>query len=159
VEIRARMYEHEDGRWTAWSERFAGTVTAASRSECVAALRAGLEATDPVDLVIEVVPRLAGVAEAADLMGWDKRRVATYADRGSFPAPVQSLRSGRVWLRSDIEAFAEAWRARLAERAVHRARRPARTSADAEQPQPTARYTSPADQPKRQETEGGHRWA
>jgi hypothetical protein len=69
-------------------------------------------------LVVEVVPLLAGVAEAAQVMGWDKRRVITYIDRGSFPAPVQSLASGRVWLRSDIERFARDWRARQAARAT-----------------------------------------
>jgi hypothetical protein len=65
---------------------------------------------------MEVLPLLAGVAEAAQVMGWDKRRVITYIDRGSFPAPVQSLASGRVWLRSDVERFALEWRTRQAAR-------------------------------------------
>ena len=69
-------------------------------------------AGEPNTLVVEVLPLLAGVAEAAQVMGWDKRRVITYIDRGSFPAPAQSLASGRVWLRSDIERFARDWRAR-----------------------------------------------
>jgi hypothetical protein len=62
---------------------------------------------------------LAGVAEAAQIMGWDKRRVITYIDRGRFPQPVQGLASGRVWLRSDVERFAREWRARQ-ERRKHR---------------------------------------
>ncbi len=62
--------------------------------------------------MVEVVPVLAGVAEAAEVMGWDKRRVVTYIDRGRFPEPVQSLASGRVWLRADVEAFATEWWAR-----------------------------------------------
>jgi hypothetical protein len=65
-----------------------------------------------VTLIVEVVPRLAGVAEAAQVMGWDKRRVVTYIDRGRFPEPIQSLASGRVWVRKDVEEFAQAWRAR-----------------------------------------------
>jgi hypothetical protein len=52
------------------------------------------------------------VAEAAEVMGWDKRRVITYIDRGTFPQPLQALASGRVWVRTDVEAFAETWRAR-----------------------------------------------
>jgi SAM-dependent methyltransferase len=69
---------------------------------------------------------LVGVAEAAAMLGWDKRRVATYIRRGSFPEPLASLASGRVWDRADIEAFGEAFRAR------QRARRsgPRRRSSD-----------------------------
>jgi len=52
------------------------------------------------------------VAEAAEIMGWDKRRVITYIDRGSFPEPITSLASGRIWLREDVEAYAADWRAR-----------------------------------------------
>ena len=51
-------------------------------------------------------------------MGWDKRRVVTYMDRGSFPEPITSLASGRIWLREDVEAFAIEWRARQAGRRV-----------------------------------------
>jgi SAM-dependent methyltransferase len=64
---------------------------------------------------------LVGVAEAAAILGWDKRRVATYIRRGSFPEPLASLASGRVWDRGDIEAFAAAFRARRAARAARRA--------------------------------------
>lgn len=64
--------------------------------------------------MIEVTPALAGVAEAAAILGWDKRRVMTYVSRGSFPRPIASLASGRVWRRDDVEAFARAWHARRA---------------------------------------------
>jgi predicted DNA-binding transcriptional regulator AlpA len=67
---------------------------------------------EPVTVIVEVIPALAGVAEAADVMGWDKRRVITYIDRGRFPAPIQALASGRVWVRSEVEEYAAAWRAR-----------------------------------------------
>jgi hypothetical protein len=59
-----------------------------------------------------VTPRLVGVAEAADVLGWDKRRVSTYVKRGSFPEPVEELAGGRVWALDDVLAFAEAFRAR-----------------------------------------------
>ncbi len=51
-------------------------------------------------------PALVGVAEAARLLGWDKRRVATYVVRGSFPKPVAELAGGRVWRLEDVLAFA-----------------------------------------------------
>ncbi len=78
-------------------------VTAPTRERCLAALRRYV-GPDAV-LTIEVTPVLAGVAEAAAILGWDRRRVITYVDRGSFPEPVAHLASGRVWRREDIEAF------------------------------------------------------
>lgn len=48
---------------------------------------------------------LVGVKEAAAILGWDKRRISVYRKRGSFPAPIQELASGPVWLRSQIEAY------------------------------------------------------
>jgi SAM-dependent methyltransferase len=64
--------------------------------------------------------RLVGVAEAAVILGWDKRRVATYVRRGSFPEPLASLASGRVWDEGDIRAFAAAFRARQRSRSARR---------------------------------------
>jgi predicted DNA-binding transcriptional regulator AlpA len=84
-------------------------VTGTSRSACLAELR---KATgDDVDLTIDVIPAVVGVAEAAEIMGWDKRRVITYIDRGSFPEPITTLASGRIWLREDVEEYAAQWRA------------------------------------------------
>ena len=85
-------------------------VTGTSERACLDELRT--LTGDEVALTVEVVPRLVGVAEAAEIMGWDKRRVVTYLDRGSFPEPLTSLASGRIWLRKDVERFAEEWQAR-----------------------------------------------
>jgi len=118
------MAQTDDGRWTASADtdrpvRASGT----SRERCLASLRRAVERSlpsprrdEPITLVVETLPLLAGVAEAADVMGWDKRRVVTYIDRGSFPEPVQSLASGRIWRRSDVEAFRNEWSARRARR-------------------------------------------
>lgn len=90
-------------------------ASAASGDRCLAGLKRSLQraglGSPGVTLVVEVLPILAGVAEAAEIMGWDKRRVITYIDRGRFPEPVQSLASGRVWLRADVERFAAEWKA------------------------------------------------
>ena len=85
-------------------------VTGTSKLGCLDELRKAVG--DDVVLTVEIVPPLAGVAEAAEIMGWDKRRVITYIDRGHFPEPVASLAGGRVWLREDVEAYAAAWRER-----------------------------------------------
>ena len=98
-------------------------VTGVSRHECYQQLRDTI-GDDDVALTVEVIPTIAGVAEAAEIMGWDKRRVVTYIDRGSFPEPITTLASGRIWLREDVESYAEAWRARQAQRSSAPTRRP-----------------------------------
>ena len=127
VEIRAWMRQR-DGRWVAGIDGDPSVrASGASRERCLQGLRRALErkqagqstasAThEPLTLVVEVFPVLAGVAEAAEVMGWDKRRVITYIDRGRFPEPLQSLASGRVWLRADVERYATDWRSRRAGR-------------------------------------------
>jgi hypothetical protein len=114
-EVRARMWE-TGGRFYAHILDASAyiEVTGVSRRECVEQLRGTIG--DDVDLTIEVVPSVVGVAEAAEIMGWDKRRVVTYIDRGSFPEPLTALASWRIWLREDVQAFADEWRARHAAR-------------------------------------------
>ncbi|HYJ60828.1 MAG TPA: hypothetical protein VE032_05110 [Actinomycetota bacterium] len=109
--VHARMWE-AGGRWYAHvldAPMFV-EVTGTSKRSCLEELRtlAGPDAA----VTVEVVPTLAGVAEAAEIMGWDKRRVVTYIDRGHFPEPIASLAGGRVWLREDVEAYARDWRER-----------------------------------------------
>ena len=110
-DVRVRMWE-TGGRWYAHildAPAFI-EVTGTSRERCLVELRK--VTGDDASLIIDVVPQIVGVAEAAEIMAWDKRRVVTYLDRGQFPEPLTSLASGRVWLREDIEMFAEDWRAR-----------------------------------------------
>ncbi len=87
-----------------WVGRLGGReVRSGSRGGCERGLRrlAGGGAL----VVVEVTPELVGVSEAASLLRWDRRRIATYVERGAFPEPVASLASGRVWRREDVEAF------------------------------------------------------
>ncbi len=112
-DVRARASE-VDGRWSGRLLPEGRALSAPTRERILARLRD--EAGGDADLIVEVEPALVGVAEAAALLGWDKRRVATYAERGSFPEPVASLASGRVWRRDDVEAFARAFRRRRARR-------------------------------------------
>jgi hypothetical protein len=51
---------------------------------------------------------LVGLREAAEILNWDPRKVATYRARGSFPRPVAELAAGPVWLRSQIEIYKQA---------------------------------------------------
>jgi hypothetical protein len=110
---RATMWLRDE-RWIGLLASPTIEVEDDTREGCLARLRdaAGESAT----LTVEVLPALAGVAEAAQIMGWDKRRVITYIRRGSFPEPFATLASGRVWRREDVEAFALAWREQHARR-------------------------------------------
>ena len=110
---QVRMWE-TGGRWFAriLDAPLYVEVTGVTRERCLAELRK--VTGDDTVLTVEIVPALVGVAEAAEIMGWDKRRVITYVDRGSFPEPLTSLAMGRVWLREDVEAFEREWHARVA---------------------------------------------
>ena len=127
VEITVSLRQEEDGRWVGVvpdGQEVPGLLSkGATREDCFEKVRRSLErsiseqGTDgPLTFLVEVTPRLAGVAEAAEVMGWDKRRVVTYISRGRFPEPLQALASGRVWARSTLEEFARDWRARQGER-------------------------------------------
>jgi hypothetical protein len=101
ADVRGSL-RREGGGWTG---RLGGRqVRARTRAGCVSALRR--LAGDRVALVVDESPDLVGVSEAASILGWDRRRVATYVRRGAFPEPVAALASGRVWRRDDVEAFA-----------------------------------------------------
>jgi hypothetical protein len=125
------MRQEDDGRWRAVAEGHPIEVTGKDVRECVrkvhqAALSlmpaVSWEAGPPV-VFVEVLPKLVGVAEAASLMGWDKRRVATYVKRGTFPEPLAELAGGRVWAREDVMAFRDAFKARQRARGRTQARR------------------------------------
>jgi predicted DNA-binding transcriptional regulator AlpA len=112
AEVRAFMWR-EGTRWKGRVEGRDGLISAASQRACMDKLRAmaGSRATLTVQ-VMPPLPALVGVAEAAQILGWDKRRVFTYISRGQFPEPVAMLASGRVWRREDVEAFAREKRKR-----------------------------------------------
>ena len=110
AQVRVSMRQDPDGRWRASSPDGRGTASTQSRESCLRSVRQ--QAAGRTLVLVEVWPRLVGVAEAAELLGWDKRRVITYVDRGAFPAPLASLAGGRVWALDDVRAFARDFRAR-----------------------------------------------
>lgn len=53
---------------------------------------------------------LAGVAEAAELLGVSRQRIAEIRkDHKAFPAPVADLAAGPVWDRAELERFDRTW--------------------------------------------------
>jgi superfamily II DNA or RNA helicase/uncharacterized protein YuzE len=51
---------------------------------------------------------IVGVKEAAEMLGVEKSNfVRDYANKPQFPAPIAELASGRFWLRSDVQRYAE----------------------------------------------------
>jgi hypothetical protein len=66
------------------------TAQADTREEClerVVALAKELGETNASFLIEETPLALVGVSEAAQLLGWDPRKVAVYAARGQLPLP------------------------------------------------------------------------
>ncbi|HEV8683237.1 MAG TPA: hypothetical protein VGS09_10785 [Actinomycetota bacterium] len=110
AQVRVSMRQDPDGRWRASSADGRVNASAQSRESCLRSVRN--QAAGRTVLLVEVWPKLLGVAEAAELLGWDKRRVITYLDRGSFPVPMASLAGGRVWALDDVREFARAFRTR-----------------------------------------------
>ena len=53
------------------------------------------------------LPELASVPEAAAILGVSQQRVHELAASTAFPKPVYELRTGRLWLKNAIEAYAE----------------------------------------------------
>ena len=53
--------------------------------------------------------QLAGVSEIAELLGVPKRTAARYVDREDFPKPFDTLATGRVWLRVDVDTWAKSY--------------------------------------------------
>lgn len=49
---------------------------------------------------------LVGPAEIARMLGVSRQRVQQLTSGPGFPAPVASLAMGKVWHRSDVEAWA-----------------------------------------------------
>lgn len=45
---------------------------------------------------------LVGLSEAAQILGWDKRKLATYIKRGKFITPIQRLASGPIWTEKQV---------------------------------------------------------
>jgi len=52
-----------------------------------------------------IIPPLYGLAEAADMLGWDKRKLSVYVARGAFPEPAKRLASGPLWTYRQIQDY------------------------------------------------------
>ena len=50
-------------------------------------------------------PKLYGVAEFAEALGWDRSRVSKYLTREAVPEPYARLASGPVWTEEQVEVF------------------------------------------------------
>jgi hypothetical protein len=56
------------------------------------------------------LPEVVSVPEVAEILGVSPQRVHELAaGHAGFPEPVYELRTGRLWLRDAIEAFAQRW--------------------------------------------------
>lgn len=51
---------------------------------------------------------LVGISEIAEMAGISRNTLAQRVKRGKLPEPVAVLKAGKIWLRSDIEAWLSA---------------------------------------------------
>jgi predicted DNA-binding transcriptional regulator AlpA len=49
--------------------------------------------------------KLAGLSEVANLLGVSKNTALKHTGRADFPAPLDRLAAGPVWLIDDVEAW------------------------------------------------------
>src|SRR5437762_37994 len=95
-----------EGSWIAIATNAAVSSHGRTRRTCLANLaKKARRAFGPqVTLIVEEDPMtIVGVTEVAQILGWDRRKVAVYAKRGHLPKPIAALAGGRVWRRADIE--------------------------------------------------------
>ena len=56
------------------------------------------------------LPELVSAPEAAEILGVSPQRLHELAaGRAAFPEPMYELRTGKLWLRDAIDAFAQRW--------------------------------------------------
>lgn len=48
-------------------------------------------------------PRFLGVTEVGKLLGWDRRKVAVYRNRGYLPEPVAYVGNRPLWTEDQIK--------------------------------------------------------
>jgi predicted DNA-binding transcriptional regulator AlpA len=59
------------------------------------------------EVATPTLPDLVAVPEAAAILGVSQQRVHELVASTAFPKPVYELRTGRLWLKNAIEAYAE----------------------------------------------------
>ena len=56
------------------------------------------------------LPELVSLPEAAEILGVSPQRVRELSvNNAGFPAPMYELRTGKLWLKDAIDAFAQRW--------------------------------------------------
>jgi predicted DNA-binding transcriptional regulator AlpA len=59
------------------------------------------------EIATPTLPDLVAVPEAAAILGVSQQRVHELVASTAFPKPVYELRTGRLWLKNAIEAYAD----------------------------------------------------
>jgi hypothetical protein len=51
------------------------------------------------------VPEIWGFAEVVEFLGVSTQRATVLTNRHDFPAPLQTLASGRIWVADEVRAW------------------------------------------------------
>ena len=106
--------------FTVTAKNAPGAAELGAKTFYAAVKRAGMVASAIVHLEVETVdeteravarpyPTLVGVTEIAELLGVTRQRASTLQTRQGFPPPAAVLKSGPVWMLSDVEGFKSTW--------------------------------------------------
>lgn len=60
------------------------------------------------------LPRLMGVQEIVDRLGYSRGYTSSLINSKGFPDPAYELAMGRIWLAADVEAWIKTHRPELA---------------------------------------------
>lgn len=68
----------------------------------------------PIEIQKEIkkIPELLSTSDFAKALGWDRRKVDTYCNRGIIPPPAVETRVGKLWTRSQVEWFKREYKIR-----------------------------------------------
>jgi hypothetical protein len=90
-----------------------GTVTAAGVPGAAVVELSAITFDEAERRIAEpVVPELVGITEIGEILGVTKQRANQLATAAGFPAPAQTLASGRLWTRTAVVAWARTWERR-----------------------------------------------
>lgn len=67
---------------------------------------------DEIQREIEQIPELLSATDFAEELGWDRRKLHLYWQRGIVPDPAVVVTSGKLWTRKQVEWFKEEWKKR-----------------------------------------------
>lgn len=84
-----------------------------------------------------------GLTEIGELLGVSRQRAFTLSKRADFPTPTATLKAGRIWDRTEVEAWEATW-----DRSNQGGRPKQKKAVEHSPPEPKAEASTPVIQPE-----------